>query len=461
MQALLLPALGAYLGLLLVVSLIANRRVESEEDYIVAGRRLPLSLATATLFATWFGAGTVLTAADEIRTEGLKAAALEPYGAGLCLLLAGVFLARRLWAMKVLTISDVFARFGPKSEALSVMVTVPSYIGWIAVQLVALAGTLHVSLGLSMTTGILIVAAVSLVYTLMGGMWSVTITDAVQIVLIVFGVLWLGYTTFDVLGSGSLSDGLTALSERSEPDRLVLIPRDSMGELAQWLGVLVVASLGNLPAQELAQRIMAAKSERVASRACVLAGCLYISLGTVPVLIGLAAPLLLQDGQTDAVLQGLALRLLSPTMSVVFVLSVVSVVMSTITSGLLAPATTLAHNLLRPRAPERISSLALCRISVVLVLVLSVVVAMLGENAYAILEASYAMGLVGLFVPFVAGLYAVEASDGATLASMAIGVAVWLLGFFVETAVPMSLLAVVVCGLVFVLLRRYRSRGEL
>lgn len=459
MAPLLLPALGAYLGLLLVVSLVANRRVQSEEDYIVAGRRLPLSLATATLFATWFGAGTVLTAVDEIRSEGLKAAALEPYGAGLCLLLAGVFLARRLWAMKVLTISDVFARFGPKSEALSVMVTVPSYIGWIAVQLVALGGTLHVSLGLSMTTGILLVAAVSLLYTLMGGMWSVTITDAVQIALIVFGVLWLGYTTFEVLGNGTVAGGLSALSERSEPERLVLVPRDSMAELVGWLGVLVVASLGNLPAQELAQRIMAAKSERVASRACLLAGALYVSLGTVPVLVGLAAPLLLPDGPTDAVLQSLALRLFSPVMSVVFVLSVVSVVMSTITSGLLAPATTLAHNLLRPRAPERISSLVLCRISVVLVLVVSVVVAMLGENAYAILEASYAMGLVGLFVPFVAGLYAVEASDRAVVLAMGTGVSVWLLEFFVETIVPMSLVAVAACGVVFALARRRPKEG--
>ena len=70
LASLLVPALVAYLGLLLVVSLLANRRVQNEEDYIVAGRRLPLSLATATLFATWFGAGTVLTASDEKGDSG-------------------------------------------------------------------------------------------------------------------------------------------------------------------------------------------------------------------------------------------------------------------------------------------------------------------------------------------------------------------------------------------------------
>ena len=454
LASLLVPALVAYLGLLLVVSLLANRRVQNEEDYIVAGRRLPLSLATATLFATWFGAGTVLTASDEIRSEGLRASALEPYGAGLCLMLAGVFLAARLWSMKVLTISDVFARFGPRAEALSVVVTVPSYVGWIAVQLVALAGTLHVTLDISMSAGIFLVAAVSLMYTLLGGMWSVTVTDAAQMVLIVLGVLWLGYSVFDVLGEGSSTAGLRSLPDRVDAERLVFVPRDSVGELVGWIGVLVVASLGNLPGQELAQRIMAARSKRVATRACVFAGVLYVTLGSVPVLIGVAAPLLLPADQQTAVLQSLALRLFSPFMTVVFVLSVVSVVMSTITSGLLAPATTLAHNLLRHHVSARVSSLALCRLSVALVLAASIGVALIGENAYDILEASYAIGLVGLFVPFVAGIYDVKASDRATIAAMVTGMLVWSISFLFETVVPMSLVAVAACGVVFEVLRR-------
>lgn len=445
--------LGGYLVLLFVVSLLANRQVRSEEDYIVAGRRLPLSLATATLFATWFGAGTVLTAADEIRAEGVRAAGLEPYGAGLCLLLAGLFLAGRLWSMKVLTVSDVFSRFGPKAEALSVLVTVPSYVGWIAVQLVALAGTLRVTLGLDMVTGIAVVAVVSLVYTLLGGMWSVTVTDAAQMLLIVAGVLWLGHAVFATLGDGSSLEGLRVLEAQTEDERLRLVPRESMKEFVAWVGVLMVSALGNLPGQELAQRVMAARSARVARRACILAGCLYVSIGTVPVLIGVAAPLLLPEAE-QAVLQSLAMRLFSPFMMVVFVLSVVSVVLSTITSGLLAPATSLAHNLLRHRVSSRVSALALCRISVVLVLLASIGMALLGENAYAILEASYAIGLVGLFVPFVAGVYGLRASDRATVAAMLVGIAVWSLEWVWETVVPMSLVAVAACGIVFEVLRR-------
>ena len=78
--------IGVYLIVIFALAIWARRRVKNEEDYIVAGRRLPLSLATATLLATWFGAGTLLTATDEIRAEGLRVTALEPYGAGLCLI---------------------------------------------------------------------------------------------------------------------------------------------------------------------------------------------------------------------------------------------------------------------------------------------------------------------------------------------------------------------------------------
>ena len=116
MQVILGVTIGIYLVLIFALAILARRRIKTEEDYIVAGRRLPLSLATATLLATWFGAGTLLTATDEIRAEGLRVTALEPYGAGLCLVLAGLFFAKPLWEMKLCTVSDLYRnKFGTKA----------------------------------------------------------------------------------------------------------------------------------------------------------------------------------------------------------------------------------------------------------------------------------------------------------------------------------------------------------
>ena len=454
--------LACYLIVLFVVSLWANRQVQNEADYIVAGRRLPFSLSTATLLATWFGAGTLMTATDEIRASGLKAAALEPYGAGLCLVIGGIFVARRLWESEVYTVSDVInVSYGPASEVLSVVLAVPGYIGWLGIQLVALAGILHVTLDIPMTVGIIGVATVSLAYTLLGGMWSVTITDAIQMLFIVLGVLWLGYVVIDALGSGDLVAGVSELGDKLPADTTALIPRESFTELMGWVDVLMISMLGNLPSQELAQRIMASQSAHTAQRACIVSGVLYMVLGTVPVLLGLAAQLLLPEDDKTAILQHLALRYLSPAMVILFALSIFSVVMSTLTSGLLAPATILAQNLVRKLVPESVSSLTLCRYCVLGILLCSVLVALFGENAYSMLEASYGIGLVGLFVPFAAGIYGLRASDRAAFTAMMVGTAIWALQFVWDTDLPLNLLAALSCALVLFATRIAERQREL
>ena len=144
-----------YIAATLLLGFWARRRVVTVEDFIVAGRRLPLSLAWATLLATWFGAGTVMTAADAVRHHGLRITALEPLGAGFCLLLAGWFFAKPLWNLSLLTLSDFFkVRYGRRAEMLSAAVAIPGYIGWVAVQFVALAQLLELFAGVDQQTGI-------------------------------------------------------------------------------------------------------------------------------------------------------------------------------------------------------------------------------------------------------------------------------------------------------------------
>ena len=418
--------LGCYVVAMFALAFWVKGRIHSAEDYLVAGRRLPLSLAWATLLATWFGAGTLLTATDEVRAEGLRAAALEPIGAGLCLVVAGLFYARRLWEFKILTLPDFYGwRFGVRAEIVSSLIMVPGYFGWIAAQFVALAGMLELYWGVPLGAGILLVAAVGTGYTLIGGMWSVTLTDAAQLVVLLLGLLVLGFSAFAELGDGSGAvAGFMRLLEVTPPDRRVLIPTESLSELVGWLSLLAIGMLGNIPGQDLAQRIFASKSARVAVQACLLAGVLYVLFGFVPVLSGLAADLLGGAGQNAATLPLLASVLLSPWMGVLFVLALTSAVLSTIDSAILAPGSVLANNLFRRLWPNA-SALSLSRWGVLLVAVASVSVAMLGESAYSLLETAYAISLVGLFVPLTLGLMSRRGHARAAFASMATGTIVW------------------------------------
>jgi len=427
-KALLGVLLAIYMVAMIGIAWWARSRIHDAEDYIVAGRRLSVSLAAATLLATWFGAGALLTATDEVRRGGLRMAALDPLGAGICLLLAGLWLARPLWNMRLLTLGDFYGRrFGPTAELTASVLMVPTYFGWVAAQFVALAGLFELVFGLPASAGIAIVAVVGTSYTLLGGMWSVTLTDVVQMAFVVVGLLVLTAEVLFQLGGGVLG-GLQTLAERVPAEKLVLVPRENAGQLIGWLGVLAVGAFGNLPGQDLLQRVFASRSEGTAVRACYWAGGCYLLLGFCPLVLGLAGDLLAPGHENASTIGLLSTIFLSPWSGSLLLLAVVSAVLSTIDSAILSPASLLAQNVF-PRivhaGPEH--ALARNRRAVVLIAVCSVITAYLGESAYRMLEDAYALAMVSLLVPLLAGVWFVRGGERAAMAAMTVGTVSWLL----------------------------------
>ncbi|MEM1022697.1 MAG: sodium:solute symporter family protein [Myxococcota bacterium] len=379
----------AYVLSLLGLSAWAGRGMRSVDDYALAGRRLPLALATPTLLATWFGAGTLLAAADEVRRRGISAATLDPIGAGLCLVLAGIFLARPLVRLRLTTLPDLFRiRMGSSVERVGGLLMVPTYLGWVAAQYVALGELLALIFPIPSSIGIVGVALVGTGYTWLGGMWAVTLTDAAQIVLVTLGL---------VLMTLSAAHVVPEIASSVPPKHLQMIPP---GEFLPWLGILFAGSLGNLPSQDLMQRVFASRSEQVAQRACILAGLAYLVLGALPVYLGLVGAAM--DLAPDAVLPQLSDQLLSEPMQLIFLLTVLSAVLSTIDSALLAPATVLSENVLSSLGTAR--PLTRNRACVALISILSLGLAFSGESAYGLLEATYELTMVALLAPLVFGL---------------------------------------------------------
>ena len=459
-------ALGVYLVVMLAIGWWARGKIDNREDFLVAGRRLPLLLAWPTLLATWFGAGTLLTATDEVRAEGLRKAALDPLGAGLCLILAGLWLARPLWRAKLCTLSDFFReRFGRRAEITSALLMIPTYFGWIAAQFVALAGLLELAFGIPPAAGIALVATVGTAYTLLGGMWSVTATDAIQIVLVAVGLVLLTDEVLTALGGG-WSGGLAALADGLPAPRRVVVPTESSAAFVGWIGVLAIGALGNLPGQDLLQRVFASRSERTAVWACHLAGLSYLVLGALPLILGLAASVLRPDVSSDtSTLTLLASLFLKPAIAVVFLVALTSTVLSTVDSAILSPASVLSENLLAGWGPvSKLSRLALARLAVLVVAAIACAVAYVGKDAYELLEGAYELGLVSLLVPLLAGVKTSRGGQAAALAAMATGTGAWLVhvlagvpGFVGIEAVPLGLSCAGLAAIAYAVAARFTA----
>lgn len=309
----------------------------------------------------------------------------------------------------------------------SALILVPSYFGWIAAQFTALAEVLQLFFDLPLGWGIVLVAMVGTGYTLMGGMWSVTLTDAVQITLVLGGLIVLLVVVLAELGQGNAVAGWARIGAETEPGKLSLFPQEGSVAVLGWIGVFAIGALGNLPGQDLMQRVFAANSERTAKLACLVAGGAYLIFGTIPLVLALGSNLLFPNDMATKILPALAHAFLHPLVAVIFVVALLSAILSTIDSAILSPASVLAQNVF-PRFGKA-DTLRSNRVAVLLVAACSMGFAFAGQSAYELLEEAYLLTMVGLFVPLMLGLYTLPRNRLAGCSSMLVGTGVWAIHF--------------------------------
>lgn len=435
-----LIGLGVYLLFMVGIGLVASRRVHDSADFIVAGKRLGLVLCTGTLAATWFGGGLCIGAASAAYNGGFLAVIADPFGAALCLFLAGLFYVRVLRRMGLMTVASFFtSRYSPNAGVAASLCTVPAYVGWVASLMVAFGRILQSLTGLDPTLAICIGAGVVLVYTVAGGMWAVTLTDFVQLTILVTGMVVLTPVLLHDMG------GWSALAAQIPAERFHLYPRgDSTAWLSYARGWLVIG-LGNLAGQDLIQRALSSRDEKTAYRSAYLAGGLYVTVGLLPVLLGMAGAVVLPDlANPDLVMMELALRYLPTAALILFTGALVSALLSSADSALLAPASVLGWDLLRflrPHASERLC-LNTSRLAVLVLGLVSLGLALHKATVYELMVDSWSVLLATLFVPLTAGIWWRHANGPGALAAVVTGLVVWIITMQVAPDLPGDLLAV-------------------
>jgi len=418
------------------IGLYAARWVHNTKDYAVAGRRMPMYIVTATVFATWFGSETVLGIPATFLKDGFSGIIADPFGSSLCLIIVGLFFARPLYRMNLLTIGDYYRRrFGRPVEMLTTLCIVISYLGWVGAQIKALGLVFNVVSdgSISQPTGMIVGAATVLVYTMLGGMFSVAITDFIQMIIIVLGMLYIGYEVSGLVPGGAAA----VVSHAAQNNKFHILPplelKDILGFIAAWVTMM----LGSVPQQDVFQRVQSARDENTAANSSILGGAMYFCFAFVPMFLAYSASLITPDmvaanldKDPQKILPNLILSPIVPVFAqIMFFGALLSAIKSCASATLLAPSVSFSENILKPFLPHLSDKkfLLLNRVVLVCFTILVTYVAMsTSADIYHMVENAYKVTLVGAFVPLLCGVYWKRATNLGGVLSVVVGLIVWI-----------------------------------
>ena len=416
------------------IGLYAATRVHNTRDFAIAGRHLPFYMVTATVFATWFGSETVLGIPATFLKDGLKGVVADPFGSSMCLILVGLFFAAPLYRMRLLTIGDFYKkRFGRGVEVLTTIAIVLSYLGWVGAQITALGLVFNVVSGgeIGKETGMWIGSMTILIYTFFGGMWAVAVTDLIQMIIIVIGMLYIGGEVSGMVG------GVGVVVEHAmNAGKFAFWPALDAKEILAFVAAWITMMFGSIPQQDVFQRVQSSKTEKIAVWGSVLGGSLYFLFAFVPLFLAYSATLLdpkmvagLIDSDSQLILPRLILDKAPLFAQVMFFGALLSAIKSCASATLLAPSVTFTENIMKPMMSGMNDRKLLLSMRIV-TLAFTVLVTLYAINSKAsifkMVENAYQVTLVAAFVPLVCGLYWRRATNQGALLAIFAGLSTWL-----------------------------------
>jgi SSS family solute:Na+ symporter len=423
-----------YLLVTIAIGLMAAKRVQNSADFAIAGRHLPMAMIITTTFATWFGSETVLGIPAKFVNGGLHGVVEDPFGAGFCLIFVGLFFAGKLYRMTLLTISDYFReRYGRVVEVVCSLIIMVSYLGWVSAQVTALGLVFNllsdgvVSMELGMVIGVVSILA----YTLFGGMWSVAITDFIQMIILVVGLSILA-----VFAAGQAGGADKVIELALSQDMFKFWPEPNTKDVLFFFASAITIMLGSIPQQDVFQRVMSANSIKAATHGPVIGGVCYILFAFVPMFLVVSAMLIMPEqaatliaDDPQKVLPTLVMTQMPFVMQVLFFGALLSAIKSCASATLLAPSVTFTENIWRQFHPHQSDQqeLRAMRVTVLVfsMLVLGYAIRMQGTSIYEMVSGAYQVPLVGAFVPLTFGLYWKRATTQGAIFALVMGLLTW------------------------------------
>ncbi|MFT4163897.1 MAG: sodium:solute symporter [Microlunatus sp.] len=417
-----------YLVSMLAFGFWGKTRTKNSSDFLVAGRRLGPGFYTGTMAAVVLGGASTVGGVGLGYKYGISGMWLV-VAIAVGLLLLSLFFAGPIQRLKVFTVAQMLQlRYGINATSASGIVMALYTLMLTVTSTIAYATIFNVLFGTPRPVSIAIGAAIVIIYSSIGGMWSITLTDMVQFIIKTIGVflLLLPFAWFKAGGAGGIKERLGDAADAHFS--LTTIGLDTV------ITFFVVYSFGMLIGQDIWQRVFTARSPQVARWGGTAAGLYCILYGVAGALIGVAASVLLpgMDAKDD-VYAAIAEEVLPVGLSGIVLAAAVAAMMSTASGALIASATVaradvvpLLGRLLGRKAvssgdenPEH--DVRSNRLYVVVLGVVATVIAMLLSDVVSALTIAYDILVGGLLVPILGGFLWKRANGTGALAAMGAG----------------------------------------
>lgn len=439
--------LGVYFVVMIGAGYIGVRRAKSADDFLVAGRRLGIPRYTGTLSAVVLGGASTIGTVRLGYLYGISGMWLVfMLGAGIFLLGAGF--SQVLARLRVYTVSEMMERrYNSGSRLISAIIMV-AYDLMVAVSATIAIGTVfNVMFGLSQTWAIVLGVGVVVIYSVLGGMWSITLTDVIQFVIMTIGMFAI-FLPWSISKAG----GWSTMWDKVPHSYSSLT---GIGVSTIWLYFLLFF-FGIMVGQDIWQRVFTAKSVKVARWGGMLAGVYCMFYGVCGALIGTALLVILPKLEIadNAFAEG-ARAVLPVGMAGLVLAAALAAIMSTASACMMASSTVLAQDIIGRfflKSRDQRSTIWLNRVLIVIVGIATLVASLAIADVVGALTVAYDLLVAAVFVPVVGALFWKRSTTAGAVASMLVGALVMIVtmvwkGLYSNEAIYYSLIA---CAIVFV-----------
>lgn len=426
MKVIILSVVFVYLGIMLLIGYYASKKVQSNDDFLVAGRRLGPLMMAGTLAATEIGGGASLGVVEKAYGSWGMSAAWYVIAMAISFVILAFFCGKLRKAL-VKTVPEYFRRrYGEAPGLITAIIMILPLIGLTAIQFTASAVVLSVMTGLSFTASVIIVSIVVTIYSVLGGLWAVTLTDFVQMFLIVIGMILA--VPFALNAAGGWGEVVKAVPA----ERMSLTGGIGIGAI---ISLVIMYTASFAVGQEAVQRYYAAKDEKAAVQGSLIAGGVNMVFAFIPVILGLAAFSMVQNGIMDGteilangaryVLPTIAMQTMPPVLVGLLFAGLISATMSSADSDLLGAGSIFANDIykiyINKNADDK-KILRVARLSMIFVSLISLFIALANTaSIITVLMFSFTLRAGGAFFPYIIGHYWKKASTAGAMASVVFG----------------------------------------